>query len=114
MKLLIALTLMVALAACQHTKDEPADTGLAGYDPHMIENQQQDCAARGGRFGQGGLSGSFVCYEDTEEGSKSCSSSNDCTGFCLARSKTCAPIKPLFGCNDVLGSSGAASTICLD
>ena len=32
----------------------------------------------------------------------------------LARSGTCAPITPMFGCNDILQDDGREVTLCLD
>ena len=111
----LQLVLILALglvAACQQ-QDKPLDSGLAGYDPHLIENQQKVCADRGGRFGQG-LSGAFVCYETTKDANKNCSKSTDCQGYCLARSSSCTPVVPLLGCHEVLNSTGARSTLCLE
>ena len=106
------LTGLLVLAACQIEPDVQ-DTGLAGYDPNLIENQRAACEARGGRFGAGGAEGSFVCYENTRDANQSCSSGLDCEGLCLARSQTCSPVKPFFGCHEVLSNSGARSTVCL-
>ncbi len=39
---------------------------------------------------------------------------SDCQGECLARSRTCAPIRPLFGCNAVLMDNGAEVNLCID
>ncbi len=113
MKLFAVLGVLFVLAACDPV-EEAADTGLAGFDPNLVENQRAACEQSGGRFGKGGLSGAFVCYQDTGEVNKSCSSSNDCAGYCLARSRTCAPITPMFGCQEVLGRLGATSTLCLE
>ena len=113
MKLIAILGVFLALAACEPVEDEP-EFGLAGYDPHQLENQQAACKAQGGRFATGGISGVLVCYLDTGEIGKSCSTSNDCKGLCLARSRTCAPVTPMFGCHEVLGSLGAQSTLCVE
>ena len=109
----IAISVLLVLAACQHVL-EPPDTGLAGFDPNLIENQAQACVASGGRFGAGGSNGASVCYYDTKDANQFCSASTDCEGLCLARSGTCSPVKPLFGCNEVLGRLGAPSTLCLN
>jgi hypothetical protein len=34
--------------------------------------------------------------------------------MCLARSGTCAPIMPLFGCNEVLDKQGRRVTLCIE
>ena len=101
------------LAACQQD-EPPLDSGLAGYDPNNLQIQRDACIKRGGRFGKGGLSGSLVCYENTRDANQTCSKGTDCEGFCLARSRTCAPVKPFFGCNEVLTNSGAHSTVCIE
>ena len=113
MKTLISIGLFLVLAACQH-EVEPPDFGLAGFDPHMIENQTEACVQRGGRFGQGATEGTFVCYENTADANKQCTASSDCDGLCLARSGTCSPITPFFGCHEVLGRLGARSTLCIE
>ena len=101
------------LSACQH-EAEPPDSGLAGFDPHLIENQTQACLDAGGRFGLGGSSAAFVCVHDTKDANQRCTASTDCEGLCLARSGTCAPVVPLFGCHEVLGKLGVRSTLCIE
>ncbi|WP_226780481.1 hypothetical protein [Oceaniglobus trochenteri] len=104
---------LLVLVACQPEPETP-DTGLSGYDPKLIERQQAACTKRGGRWGQGGIGGRFVCYTDTRDAGKSCSAGSQCEGLCLARSQSCAPVTPLFGCNAVLTGGGAEATICVD
>ncbi len=113
MRALIAVALVLLLAACP-AEVTPPDSGLAGFDPHMEENQRTACEARGGRYAEGGFSGGFVCFEKTIDGNQGCSTARDCEGLCLARSRSCTPVKPLFGCNEVLGVNGARSTVCLN
>jgi hypothetical protein len=111
---IVAFALILGLSACQKEENAPLDSGLAGYDPHMVENQRNECVERGGQFGAGGLTGTFVCYEETDDAKKSCRAASDCDGVCLARSGTCSPIKPLFGCNDVFTNSGLKTTVCIN
>jgi len=113
MKFTLMILAAVTLAACQQ-EDKLPDSGLAGYDPNLVEIRRDDCIKRGGRFGQGGLSGAFVCVETPRDANKSCSKSTDCSGECLARSHTCSPIKPLFGCNEILTSTGGRVSLCVD
>jgi hypothetical protein len=54
------------------------------------------------------------CIRQTRDGGKQCDSKTDCQGECLARSRTCAPIQPLFGCNAVLMDNGAEVSLCID
>ncbi|NCO21984.1 MAG: hypothetical protein GW905_08305 [Rhodobacterales bacterium] len=109
----LAIVFALGLTACQ-PEPETLDSGLAGYDPHLIQREQAACVARGGRWGQGGKAGLFACFTDTRDAGRACTSGQDCEGLCLARSQSCAPVTPLFGCNDVLTGGGQAATICVD
>lgn len=109
----IVLCAIFALAGCQPEPEVP-DTGLAGYDPNLIKNAEAACIEDGGRFGKGGLGGSFICYQNMKDANQYCTSASDCEGVCLARSNTCSPVKPLFGCNEVLTRMGARTTLCLE
>ena len=106
-----ALLALAALMSCQ-TADEPVTAGQFG--PDLVSRAEAQCSARGGRWGQGGLSGGFVCYERTRDADRACSASTECDGMCLARSRTCSPVKPLFGCHEVLTRLGARATLCID
>ncbi len=113
MRSLMIVLALLALIACK--QEQPGlDSGLAGYDPHLVDIERASCVEKGGRFGAGGTAGSFLCYMKTRDANKSCTRASDCDGLCLARSRTCAPIKPLFGCNDVLAENGALSTVCIE
>ena len=113
MRVFFVVLALIALVGC---KQEPPklDSGLKGYDPDLIETERAACAERGGRFGQGGFAGSFLCYEETRDANKACRRESDCEGLCLARSRSCAPIKPLFGCNEILTEAGFPATVCID
>lgn len=112
-RIILTIVVVLALAGC---RQEPPklDSGLKGYDPHLVETARADCVKKGGRFGQGGTGGSFLCFQTTKDANKSCTKKGDCDGLCLARSRTCAPVKPLFGCNDVLTDNGVPATICIE
>ncbi len=99
----------IALSACEEEGSGPPDIG-----ENPVTAREAACLADGGRWGKGGKADLFVCYRITKDGGQRCESKNDCQGFCLARSQTCAPVTPMFGCNEVLGRSGARSTICVD
>lgn len=102
------LAALLALGAC---REEAGDLPPVGED--RVAAQEIACIADGGRWGEAALPGVFVCYRPTRDAGKACSHDGDCQGFCLARSKTCAPVSPLFGCNEVLGASGRPSTVCV-
>lgn len=76
--------------------------------------QQLACERRSGRYVAAGASGARACVSPTRDAGKRCSREGDCDGVCLARSQSCAPIKPLFGCNDILQADGRRVTLCVD
>lgn len=76
--------------------------------------QQIACQAKGGIWSANGASPLRTCLLPTRDAGKSCNKESDCDGLCLARSRTCAPVKPLFGCNDILQQDGSTATLCID
>jgi hypothetical protein len=114
-KALAALVLLAALARCGGDAPPPGEGDLLGGPvPSDAALQQQACEKRGGRWGAGGLGKFNLCYETTHDGGKACSKAGDCEGLCLARSRTCAPVTPLFGCNDILDRLGRSQALCID
>lgn len=105
-----AFWLTLVLVACAPTVAE--DLPPVGED--LIASERAACEADGGRWGAGGLTGTMVCYRETKDAGQTCSQSSDCEGLCLARSRSCSPVTPLFGCYEVLGSGGLRSTLCID
>ena len=75
---------------------------------------QLACEKRGNSWMKAGQTGAFACVTRLMDGGKRCTSGSQCQGDCLARSNTCAPITPLFGCNDILQDNGGQVTLCLD
>jgi hypothetical protein len=72
------------------------------------------CEKKGGSYARAGGSGSYACVRQTRDGGKRCRKESDCEGLCLARSGSCAPITPLFGCQDILQQDGLRVTQCVD
>lgn len=91
---------------------EVPEAGGAPKPPLSAEGQA--CEKRGGVWSATGKSGVMACVKRTRDFGKSCSRDRDCEGACLARSRSCAPITPLFGCHDVLQDDGRQVTLCLD
>lgn len=112
----LSLGLGLALGGCQSSGPKPATpTPISEVNPDQTQAQKALCEARGGEFKPGGIHGFLTCYQTPKDAGKSCSAASDCgTGNCLARSKTCAPITPLFGCNDLLDHNGRLVTLCVD
>ena len=100
--------------------DEAADDTALPDDETPTEPEapkspeQLLCEKTGGQWAVAGLSGAYVCVTLTRDGGKVCRKKTDCQGLCLARSGTCAPIMPLFGCNEVLEKDGRRVTLCID
>ena len=106
------LTLAIAtLNSCLPTAEPEvlAPVGVAAEDAARMQ-----CEARGGRFAPGGASGAMTCFTTPPDAGKSCQSAQYCSTHCLARSGTCAPVSPLFGCNEILTRLGARVTLCID
>lgn len=82
--------------------------------PPPMSAQEQACVKKGGTWAAAGKSGARACVKTTRDSGKHCSKASDCEGACLARSNTCAPINPMFGCNDILQDNGAMVTLCID
>jgi hypothetical protein len=55
-----------------------------------------------------------LCFLPNPDAGKSCARASDCTGTCLAESRTCAPEQPIFGCYSFLDDDGAEVTLCAD
>lgn len=83
-------------------------------EPELIKSASQlACEKRMGRWSTTG-NGSQACVEYTKDGGKQCSAASQCSSQCLARSGTCAPYKPLFGCNEIFDEMGRRMTLCLE
>ena len=75
--------------------------------------EQLVCEKSGGTWAAVGNSNANFCEHRTRDGGKQCTRKTQCEGDCLARSGTCSPITPLFGCNAVLEADGRRVTLCL-
>lgn len=79
-----------------------------------VTPQALECKSTGGVWGRVGDTVAFSCFRQTRDAGKSCRRQTDCETECLARSRTCAPITPMIGCNPVLQSDGREVTLCID
>ena len=82
-------------------------------EPPLQARARAECTDRGGIFVQR-VAGVFACVQPTRDAGRQCRQSSDCESQCLARSQTCAPYAPLFGCNEVLTGPGRRETLCVD
>jgi hypothetical protein len=92
---------------------EPAAAPAEPEAPKTAE--QALCQTSGGQWVAAGDTGAYYCASRTRDGAaKQCTRKSQCQGECLARSRTCSPVIPLYGCNDVLDKDGRQVTLCLD
>ena len=75
---------------------------------------QLACEKKGSKWFKIGDGEKFGCVRETKDSGKRCEKESQCDGVCLARSGTCSPFKPLYGCNEILQDDGARVTLCLD
>ena len=83
-------------------------------DPALLTPEALACQRRGGQWSRIGSGEARACVKRTRDAGKRCDADRDCQGVCLARSGTCAPIDPLFGCNEVLQDDGRRMNLCLN
>ncbi len=102
----------VLLAACQ--EDGPEAPANLSVFPDLLTEQRESCEQSGGRWGLALGKTVYVCYRETRDANKSCLRESECEGLCLARSRTCSPIQPFYGCHEVLNSRGLRQTRCVE
>ncbi|MFM7335152.1 MAG: hypothetical protein ACKO1H_12215 [Tabrizicola sp.] len=97
------------------TGAEPAPKPDLAETPVTPKSEMQlACEKKGGRWYKVGDGGKRACVRQTKDAGKRCERESQCDSVCLARSGTCAPFKPMYGCNDILQDNGARVTLCLD
>jgi hypothetical protein len=82
--------------------------------PPPKSDAQRACERKRGNWSRIGKGELRACIFTTRDGGKSCDQESDCEGACLARSRSCSPIRPLFGCNEILQDNGAQVTLCIE
>jgi hypothetical protein len=109
-----------APAAAATTTDETADEGTEEAPEAEPETAapkseaQLACERRRGMWSRAPNGNLMTCIFTTRDAGKRCIRESDCEGQCLARSGTCAPIRPLLGCNEILQDNGARVTQCIE
>lgn len=96
------------------TEDLPPPEAAASVPEARKSPAQLACERKGDLWVKAGTSSLFTCVTRTGDAGRRCTSGRQCQGECLARSGTCAPYQPLFGCNDILQDNGVRMTLCLD
>lgn len=95
-------------------KPEPEILPVPADPPPLVMTpEEQACFEKGGLWGAVG-SGGTACMYPTRDAGKQCRKESDCDGYCLARSGTCAPYTPMFGCNEIVQDDGVVVTLCID
>lgn len=94
---------------------EPAPQPDLAETPVTPKSEQQlACEKKKGRWARVGKGEGRACVFQTRDAGKRCERESQCDSVCLARSGTCAPFKPMYGCNEILQDNGARVTLCLD
>jgi hypothetical protein len=94
---------------------DPAPTPDPAAVPVTPKSQQQlACEKKKGRWAKIGKGEARACVFQTNDAGKRCERESQCDSVCLARSGTCAPFKPMYGCNEILQDNGMRVTLCLD
>jgi hypothetical protein len=94
--------------------EDPAPEVPEVIDPALLTPEALACQRRGGQWARIGEGNARSCLRRTRDAGKRCDADRDCQGVCLARSGTCAPVDPLFGCNEVLQDDGRRMNLCLN
>ncbi len=103
---------MGPVAAAEEPAPPPPEVPVEAARPASPEAMK--CVNHGGTWASAGKSGAKACVKRTRDAGKACTKESQCEGYCLARSRSCAPIKPMFGCTDILQADGREVTLCLD
>lgn len=109
---LTVLGCVFLLASCQ--EDGPAASTASEPVPDILSKAQAQCERSGGTWGLTPGKATFICYRNLSDAGKLCSGADDCKGLCLARSRTCSPIEPFYGCHEVLSKGGVLQTLCIE
>ena len=99
-------------------KPEEAAPPLPEAMPPVPQEQKSEaqlaCEKSGSMWSRFGGGSAATCVKHTKDSGKRCKTGKQCDGECLARSGSCAPFKPLLGCNEIIQDNGVRSTLCID
>ena len=111
-RILAAMVVLVVVVACD--EDDPDRVENQSIFPDITKTERDACERGGGSWGKAANGLTFVCYRALPDANQSCRTSSDCAGICLARSRTCSPVKPFYGCHEVISQAGVTQTVCLE
>ncbi|WP_205518515.1 hypothetical protein [Pseudotabrizicola algicola] len=103
-----------AAAPAQSTAEAAPEAAEPVAPPVVKTAAHLACERRGGRWSVAGGGKAAFCQTPTKDAGKSCRASTDCTGYCLVKSGTCAPVTPMLGCHDILNEQGRMLTQCIN
>lgn len=82
-------------------------------EPPMLSQERHLCERSGGTL-MPRAPGLYACVHPTRDANRTCDEASDCEGLCLARSGTCAPFTPLYGCQEVFTLRNRRETLCTE
>ena len=97
-----AFLVLMALAACQDDHLNLPQT--------MSAADQSQCRQSGGVVGPVGGIKDAVCRYPTPDAGKTCTKASDCSEYCAAETKTCAPLTGNYSPRNVLAEDGTMVT----
>lgn len=103
-----------AAATAEETATPAPKPDLDAIPVTPKSERQLACEKKKGRWVKIGKGEARACVFQTKDAGKRCERESQCDSVCLARSGTCAPFKPMYGCNEILQDNGARVTMCLD
>jgi hypothetical protein len=102
-------------AEVEETPPVEATPPVEVIDPVQQTPAALACKKKGGSFlSVGGSSIAHACVTPTRDGGDRCERGTQCDGECLARTGTCAPVTPLYGCTEVFQDNGNRVTTCIE
>jgi len=97
---LILSVFLIFLAGClpESPPSVTAPDVAAAFDPTDLVA----CEAAGGRIGFIGMSGGRYCQAPARDAGQSCTHATDCSSYCMAETRTCAPYISPPGCMEAI------------
>ncbi|MBS0564466.1 MAG: hypothetical protein JSR87_08350 [Proteobacteria bacterium] len=106
----LLLAMVVLASGCRSDRG----AALPPVGEAQMDVYHKACVKGGGDYLRLGSGKTFTCESLPDDAGKYCTKSSDCESACLSRSHSCAPVRPLLGCNDVLDGNGSAVTQCVN